>query len=149
MWITCFWPATVSLTSLSNKLWSRKTDKKWHNKQQLDWCKIPSDGVLISSGTLDGDLAGITIWNPWSNKSDANLEVSACKARMLLIFPILWDLVLNFFNRIFPLWGARRSTRIFVQHILIYFVSSAQCIRRKICLLCLFDLHSALISDLV
>ena len=31
------------------------------NKRQLDQCKTPSDGILIGSGTLDGDLAGITI----------------------------------------------------------------------------------------
>ena len=37
-----------------------------------------SDGVPIGSGTFAGDLGEITIWNPWSNKSDANLEDSAC-----------------------------------------------------------------------
>ena len=36
--------------------------------------QIPSDSVPISCGTLAGDLGGITIWNPWSNESDANLE---------------------------------------------------------------------------
>ena len=29
-----------------------------------DRCKIPSDGVPISSSTLARDLGGITIWNP-------------------------------------------------------------------------------------
>ena len=33
-----------------------------------------SDGIPIGSGTLAGDLGGITIWNPWSNESPANLE---------------------------------------------------------------------------
>ena len=32
-----------------------------------DRSKIPSDGVPIGSGTLAGDLGGITIWTPWSN----------------------------------------------------------------------------------
>ena len=57
-------------------------------KQQSDRCKIPSDGVPIGSGTLAGDLGGITIWNPWSNESDANLEVSACTVQVLF-FSIL------------------------------------------------------------
>ena len=26
------------------------------------------------------------IWNPWSNKTDANLEDSACTVRVLLVF---------------------------------------------------------------
>ena len=30
-------------------------------------CKILSDGVPISSGTLAKDLGGITIWTLWSN----------------------------------------------------------------------------------
>ena len=30
----------------------------------------------------------ITIWTPWSNESDANLEDSACTARMLYFFPM-------------------------------------------------------------
>ena len=68
----------------------------WRNKQQLDQCKIPSDGVPISSGTLAGDLGGITIWNLWSNESDANLEDSACTVRVLLFFPIRkWTKLLN------------------------------------------------------
>ena len=29
------------------------------------------------------------IWNPWSNKTDANLEDSACTVRVLLFFPII------------------------------------------------------------
>ena len=29
------------------------------------------------------------IWNPWSNKIDANLEDSACTVRVLLFFPIV------------------------------------------------------------
>jgi hypothetical protein len=56
---------------------------------QSDGCKIQSDGVPIRSGTLTGDLGGITIWNLWSNKSYANLEDSACTVRVLLFFPIL------------------------------------------------------------
>ena len=60
----------------------------WHNKQQSDWCNIPLDGFPIGSGTLARDLGGITSWNPWSNKSDANLENSACTVRVLLFFPM-------------------------------------------------------------
>ena len=60
----------------------------WRNKQQSDRCKIPSDGVPIGSCTLAGYLGGITVWNPWSNKSDANLEDSACTVKVLLLFPI-------------------------------------------------------------
>ena len=60
----------------------------WQNKQQLDQCKIPSDGVPICSGTFATILGGITIWNTWSNKSDANLEDSACTVRVLLFFSI-------------------------------------------------------------
>ena len=33
-------------------------------------------------------LGGITIWNHCSNKTDANLEDSACTVRVLLFFPI-------------------------------------------------------------
>ena len=28
------------------------------------------------------------IWNPWSNETDANLEDSVCRVRVLLFFPI-------------------------------------------------------------
>ena len=49
-------------------------------KSPSDWCKISSDGVPIGSGTLAGDLGGITIWNPWSNESDANLAVNDRKS---------------------------------------------------------------------
>ena len=42
----------------------------------------------MGSGTLAGDLGGITIWNPWSNESDTNLEDSACTVRVLLFFPM-------------------------------------------------------------
>ena len=28
------------------------------------------------------------IWNPWSNKTDANLKDSACTVRVVLFFPI-------------------------------------------------------------
>ena len=38
---------------------------------------MSSDGVPIGSCTLAKDLGGLTIWNPWSNESDANLEDSA------------------------------------------------------------------------
>ena len=47
------------------------------NKQQLDGCKILSDGVPIGSGTFAGELRGITIWNHKSNERDANLKDSA------------------------------------------------------------------------
>ena len=60
----------------------------WRNKQQSNQCKILSDGVPIGSGTFATILGGITIWNLWSNKSDANLEDSACKVRLLLFFSI-------------------------------------------------------------
>ena len=33
-------------------------------------------------------LGGITIWDPWSNKTDAKLEDSVCTVRVLLFFPI-------------------------------------------------------------
>ena len=33
----------------------------------MDWFKLPSDGVMIGSDTLDGYLGGITICTPWSN----------------------------------------------------------------------------------
>ena len=33
-------------------------------------------------------LGRITIWNPWSIESDANLEDSACTVRVLFFFPI-------------------------------------------------------------
>ena len=54
----------------------------------MDQCKILSDGVPIGSGTFDTILGGITIWNPWSNESGANLEDSACTVRVLLFFSI-------------------------------------------------------------
>ena len=66
----------------------------WRNKHQLDQCKMPSDG--ISSGTFATILGGITIWNPWSNKSYANLEDSACPVRVLLFFSIGISLVTDF-----------------------------------------------------
>ena len=50
-----------------------------------DLCKIPSDGVLIGSGTFATILGEITIWNPWFH---ANLEDSACTVRVLLFFSI-------------------------------------------------------------
>ena len=56
---------------------------------QWDRCKIQSDGVVIGFGTLAGDIGVITIWNPWSNRSDANLEDSACTVRVLFFFPIV------------------------------------------------------------
>ena len=68
------------------------------NRQQLDRCKIPSGSVPIgtdsSTDTLAGDLGRITIWNPWSNKSYANLEDSACTLHstsvVLLLNSYLW-----------------------------------------------------------
>ena len=66
------------------------TGNNWRNKQQLDQCKIPSDGVPIGSGTFATIFGGIIIQNPWSNKSDANLEGSACTVRMLLFLSIHW-----------------------------------------------------------
>jgi hypothetical protein len=66
----------------------------WQNKQQSDQCKIPSDGVPIGSGTFATILGGITIWYPWSNKSYANLEDSACTLHstsvVLLLNSYLW-----------------------------------------------------------
>ena len=49
----------------------------------------PWDSIPISSGTLTTELGLTTIWTPWSNESDANLEDSACTARMLLLFPTI------------------------------------------------------------
>jgi hypothetical protein len=66
-------------------------------KSPSDWCKISSDGVPIGSGTLAGDLGGITIWNPWSNESNANLEDCACTVRVLLFFLI--NLVKSWFAK--------------------------------------------------
>ena len=43
-------------------------------KSPSDWCKISSDGVPIGSGTLAGDLGGITIRTPWSNGNWCDLE---------------------------------------------------------------------------
>ena len=33
-------------------------------------------------------LKEMTVWNPWSNKTDVNLEDSACTVRVLLFFPM-------------------------------------------------------------
>ena len=79
-----------------NSVW----DQNKRNKQQSNECKISSDGVLIGSGTLAGDLGRITIWNPWSNKSDANLKDSACTVRVLFFFPIVSKLVWTYFSKI-------------------------------------------------
>ena len=49
---------------------------------------MPSDGVPIGSGRFATILGGITIWNPWSNESGANLEDSACTVQVLLFFSI-------------------------------------------------------------
>ena len=59
--------------------------------------KISSDGVPIGSGTFATILGGITIWNPWSNETDANLEDSACTVQVLLFFPICHPKFINFF----------------------------------------------------
>ena len=64
--------------------WSQPSDEL----QQSDRFKIQSDDVPIGSGTLAGDLGGITILNPWSNKSNSNLEDSACTGRILFFFQI-------------------------------------------------------------
>ena len=52
--------------------------QNWHNKEQSqvesDRCKIPTDGVPISTKPTH-------IWNPWSNKTDANLVDSALPAQ--------------------------------------------------------------------
>ena len=46
-----------------------------NNKARLNnWCKIPSDGVQIGSGTITGDLGGINIWTLWSNGNWWDLE---------------------------------------------------------------------------
>ena len=42
----------------------------------------------VGSGTFATILGGITIWNPWSNKSDSDLEDSACTVQVLLFFSI-------------------------------------------------------------
>ena len=34
------------------------------NNKAKSFESIPSDGIPIGSGTLDGDLGGITIWTP-------------------------------------------------------------------------------------
>ena len=65
----------------------------WHAVLQ---CKIPSDGVPIGSGTFATILGGITIWNLWSNKNDANLQDSACTVRHYR---------LNYFASAFTDWG--------------------------------------------
>ena len=36
--------------------------------------QIPSDGILMGSNTLAGDLGGITILTPWSNGNGCDLE---------------------------------------------------------------------------
>ena len=50
---------------------------------QSNWCKIPTECGLISS-----NFQPTHIWNPWSNKTDANLEDSACTVPSLLFLPI-------------------------------------------------------------
>ena len=67
----------------------------WCNKQQSEWCKIPSDGVPIGSGSLAWDLGGITIWNHLSNESDANLEDSACTLHSISVV-----ILPNFFSQL-------------------------------------------------
>ena len=66
-------------------------DKINNNRITAKYICTVSDGVPIGSGTFATILGGITIWNPWSNESDANLEGSACTVRMLLFFSIVWD----------------------------------------------------------
>ena len=84
-WKNC----SVKTSAYFSKYVNCKYSTDWRNRQLSDWCKISADDVLIGYVTLAGDLGGITIWNPWSNKSDANLEDSACTVQVLLFFPIL------------------------------------------------------------
>ena len=79
------------------------------NNNQIDAKYRPMcDGGLIGSGTFAGDLGGITIWNPWSNKIDANQEDSACTVRVLLFFPIIvtlptfFEISLQFLHFVLP-----------------------------------------------
>ena len=58
----------------------------WHSKQQnqvqSDWCKIPTDGVLISSNQ---PIFGIP---SQAKQICTNLEDSVCTVQVLLFFPI-------------------------------------------------------------
>ena len=56
------------------------------------------------------------IWNPWSNKTDANLEDSACTVRMLLFFPFGWALSEPSYRFVF---GQKYS--IYLKFTLLYF----------------------------
>ena len=58
---------------------------------------IPSEGIPFGSDTVATILGGITIWNLWSNKSDVNLEDSACtvQTRVLLFFSIVNKKLVN------------------------------------------------------
>ena len=48
----------------------------WHNKQQS---QVQSDRCKICTNRWRSDQLQLThIWNPWWNKTDANLEDSAC-----------------------------------------------------------------------
>ena len=47
----------------------------------------PWDSVPISSGTLTTELGLTTIWTPWSNESDANLE--CCYSSQLTIVRVI------------------------------------------------------------
>ena len=111
----------------------------WHNNQQLDGCKISSDGVPNGSGTLTGDLGWINIWNPWSTESDANLDNSTCiqyqicTVQVLLFFPITLfeQYLLAWLNLIY--WVFRFSARAdmicpFWGHLILSSCSSAPCL---------------------
>ena len=90
-----------------------RNSDNWRNKQQLDQCKIPSDGVLIGSGTFVTILGGITIWNPWSNESYANLEDSDCTVQMLFFFPSCKTLQLIWTNLcLVPVWFCCRLNNV-------------------------------------
>ena len=52
--------------------------------------KISSDGVPIDSGTFATILGGITIWNPWSNESDANLEDCLHSTSVVILLNTEW-----------------------------------------------------------
>ena len=51
--------------------------------------------VPIGSGTFATIHGGKTIWNPWSNECDSNLEDSAYTVQLFLFFKIKNGVVTN------------------------------------------------------
>ena len=47
------------------------------------------NSIRWRSNRLDGAVVGVFFGNPWSNESDANVEDSDCRVRMLLFFSIV------------------------------------------------------------